>query len=167
MKRTSHAALAVAALLALAAAASAGGPDTGKAVMRGSADVVTFAAVPARLAGAAGERVSFRLDLSIDRKWHLYAHEDTMFIGVDLLPAEDFALQDLQVVYPPGKEGEFFGEKVLVLEGDEAIHASAVVPDGMAAGEHDLALGLTVQACDDKICLAPAVIPVHLKLTVQ
>ena len=121
--------------------------------MKDSSTVVAARAVPAQVEAAAGER--------------LYAHEDTMFIGVDLVPAKDFPLRDFQAAYPVGHEGEFFGEKVVTISGKEAITGSALVPAELAAGEHTLNLAVTVQACDDKTCLAPADLPVKLKLTVK
>lgn len=135
--------------------------------MKDSSTVVDVRPVPAQLSAVAGERVEFEVKLDIAKKWHLYAHEDTMFIGVDLAPAKDFPLEDLQTVYPKGHEGEFFGEKVVMISGKETITASATVPAGLAAGEHELKLAVTVQACDDKTCLAPAYLPVKLKLNVK
>jgi thiol:disulfide interchange protein DsbD len=155
-------------LVALAVGlAGAGGGEKGAARPRNSADVVKVAPVPASLTGAAGERVSWQLNVHIAEKWHLYAHTDTMFIGIDLQPAEGFPLTDLEVDYPAAHEGVFFGEKVLMHEGDEVVKASAVVPADLARGEHPLELAFTVQACDDKSCLAPTDIPVNLKLVVK
>jgi hypothetical protein len=135
--------------------------------MKNSGDVVKVAPAPAALSAAPGERVSFEVKLDIQKKWHLYAHGDTNFIGVDLVPDEGFALEEFQAEYPAGHEGEFFGDKVVMIEGKEAIKASALVPADLPAGEHELAFSVTVQACDDKMCLAPAYLPVKMKLTVE
>lgn len=137
------------------------------AAMKGSADVVEAKPVSAAVTGAAGQRVALDVKLDIDRTWHLYAHGDTVYIGVDLVPDEDFPLADFRAEYPEGHEGEFFGEKVFMLEGRNTIKATALVPSGLAAGEHALGLKLTVQACDDKTCLAPAKIPVSMNLTIE
>lgn len=158
-------------MVVLTASLTAAGPGDQTATaaprMRNSADVVTVNPVPGRLSAAAGERIAFDLKVNIQEKWHLYAHEDTMFIGIDLQPAESFPLGDLQVEYPAGHEGIFFGETVVMLQGEEEIHATATVPAQLTTGEHALDLALTVQACDDKVCLAPVDIPVNLKLTVK
>jgi thiol:disulfide interchange protein DsbD len=158
--------LAAGALL-LSGLAVAGSGDQDPPRMRNSADVVTVSPVPAQLEAAPGSRVSFALNVNIKEKWHLYAHEDTMFIGIDLRPSEGFPLQDLQVSYPAGHEGVFFGEPVVILEGSETVKATAAVPADLEAGDHPLELAFTVQACDDKVCLAPTDIPVNLKLTVK
>lgn len=135
--------------------------------MKGSGDVVAVKAQPTSLTAAAGERVNFEVALDISKRWHIYAHGDTNFIGVDLVPTEAFPLDDFQAEYPAGHEKEFFGDMVAMIEGKEKITASALIPEGLPAGEHDLELSVTVQACDDKTCLAPAFLPVVVKLTVQ
>lgn len=135
--------------------------------LKGSADVVTAAPAAAAVHAAAGQRVTFAVAVDIKDTWHLYAHADTNFIGVDLVPAEDFPLADFQADYPAGHEGEFFGEKVFMISGQETIRASALVPADLPVGVVELELALTVQACDDKTCLAPAYLPVKLKLTVD
>ena len=53
------------------------------------------------------------------------------------------------------------------IDGKEVIKASALVPADLPAGEYELALAVTVQACDDKMCLAPAYLPVKMNLTVE
>lgn len=154
--------LAVMMALLIAGGALAGGP-----AFRASADVVKVSAAPAVVSAAAGQRVEFDINLDIVKKWHLYAHGDSNFIGVDLMPDSGPALDDFKVEYPHGHEGVFFGEKVVMIEGKEAIKASGVVPAGLAKGEHVMKFTVTAQACDDKTCLAPADIPVSLTLTVK
>ncbi len=137
------------------------------AAMKGSADVVKAGAAKSTVTGAAGQRVEFAVDLEISRTWHIYAHGDTNFIGVDLVLAEDFPLEKLEAEYPHGHEAEFFGEKVFMIDGKSQIRASALIPADLAKGEHTLEVGVTVQACDDKTCLAPVDLPVKMKLVVQ
>ena len=136
-------------------------------VLKGSSDVVKTVAEPAVLSSAPGQRVSFEVKLDIQKKWHIYAHGDTNFIGVDLVPAEEFPLEDFQAEYPAGHEKEFFGDMVAMIEGKKVIKASALVPESLEKGEYELALSVTVQACDDKTCLAPAFLPVAVKLKVK
>ncbi|MCP4573091.1 MAG: hypothetical protein GY838_12110 [bacterium] len=150
-------ALALVAALATAAAAA----------LKGSADVVGVEPVQVSVQASAGQRVQLDVKLDIERSWHLYAHGDTNFIGVNLVPAEDFPLADFRAEYPKGHEGEFFDMKVWMLEGKNTIEASALVPAGLDAGRHALDLLLTVQACDDKTCLAPVDVPVKVTLILQ
>jgi hypothetical protein len=135
--------------------------------MKGSGDVVKVAAKPASVSAAPGDTVSFAVKLDIQQKWHLYAHGDTNYIGVDLVPADEFPLENFQAEYPAGHEKEFFGDMVFMLEGKETIKVSALVPASLAKGEYELELAVTVQACDDKTCLAPAFLPVSVKLKVE
>lgn len=138
-----------------------------QAALKGSADVVKVAPAAAVVVGAPGQRVQFAVELDIAKPWHLYAHGDTNFIGVDLGGAEAFPLAELRADYPAGKAKEFFGDMVMMIEGRQTIKASALVPLTLARGRHDLPLLVMVQACDDKICLAPARLPVSLTLEVK
>lgn len=156
MKKTAILACLAALVLALPALAAP----------RGSADVVKAAPAAKVVTASPGARVSFTITVDIAPTWHLYAHGDTNFIGVDLVPAEDFPLAEFTAEYPDGHLGEFFGEQVRMLEGANVIKASALVPAGMT-GEQPLELGLTVQACDAKTCLAPATVPIALTLKVE
>lgn len=150
-------------VLALVAAA----PTPALAALKGSGDVVKAAPRQKALAAARGQRVTFDVTLAIAPRWHLYAHGDTNFIGVDLVPDDTFPLEEFDASYPEGEPGEFFGEKVMMIEGSQVIKAEAVVPESLAPGVHKVKLGVTVQACDDKTCLAPASLPVELDLTVK
>lgn len=142
-------------------------PAPALAALKGSGDVVKAAPRQKALAAARGQRITFDVTLAIAPKWHLYAHGDTNFIGVDLVPDDTFPLEEFDASYPEGEPGEFFGEKVMMIEGSQVIKAEAVVPETLAPGVHKVKLGVTVQACDDKTCLAPASLPVELDLTVK
>ena len=154
------------ALTITAAGLAVAGSGEGTTKMHNSGDKVQVSVTPSQLSAKAGERISFKVNFTIEQKWHLYAHEDSMFIGIDLVPADGFPLTDVKIVYPAGHEGEFFGEMVVILEGSDVVIASGTVPEDLASGEYALDLALTVQACDDKICLAPAYLPVAVVLTV-
>lgn len=142
-------------------------PVPARAALKGSADVVKASPRLKAITAAAGQRITFEIAVTIAPKWHLYAHGDTNFIGVDLVPDESFPLEEYDAVYPAGEEGEFFGEKVQMIAGAQVIKAEALVPETLARGVHKVKLGLTVQACDDKVCLAPASLPIELDLTVK
>lgn len=151
------------AVLGLAAAL----PAPAAAALKGSADVVKAAPRQKAVTAARGQRLTFDVTLAIAPKWHLYAHGDTNFIGVDLVPGDGFPLEEFDAEYPAGEPGEFFGETVMMIAGSQVIKAEAVVPETLARGVHKVKLGLTVQACDDKTCLAPASLPVEIELTVK
>ena len=135
------------------------------AAPKGSADVVEVAPATKVITATPGARVDFAVKVDVKAHWHLYAHGDSNFIGIDLVPEDTFPLQDFRAEYPEGFEGEFFGEKVRMIAGANVIKASALVPAGMT-GEQPLELHLVVQACDDRTCLAPANVPVALTVKV-
>ncbi len=151
-------------VLALMVLVAAAGCQAG---IKGSSDVVSVVPGSSSVTAQAGQRVDFTIKLDIARTWHIYAHADTNFIGVDLVPAKTFPLQDFEATYPEGHQKEFFGEKVFMIEGKDVIKGSAMIPETMAPGEYPLEFKVTVQACDDKTCLAPAYIPVTVNLKVQ
>jgi thiol:disulfide interchange protein DsbD len=135
--------------------------------MKGSSDVVKVSVNSSAVSAAPGDSVFFEVKLDIQKKWHIYAYEDTNFIGVDLVPDEGFVLENFQAEYPAGHEKEFFGDMVFMIEGKDVIKASALVPADLAKGEHEIGFAVTVQACDDKMCLAPSDLPVTVTLTVK
>jgi hypothetical protein len=153
--------------LALSPAAVAG-PEDGAAApaFRDSGDVVALSGGTAGFAVTAGSRIELTLVMDIDPRWHLYAHEDTTFYGIDLELPPEHPLREVQVDYPSGREAEFFGQQVRVLSGRHEIGFAATVPDDLAPGEYEVALTLAVQACDHSRCLAPAFLPVAVKVRV-
>jgi len=157
----------LAVIMVLLVAGGACADKDGAPVFRGSADVVKVSPAPGAVSAAPGQRIDFNINLDIAKKWHIYAHGDSNFIGVDLTPDSGPALDNFKLEFPHGHQGEFFGEKVMMIEGKEAIKASGVIPADLAKGEHIMKFSVTAQACDDKACLAPAEIPVSVKLTVK
>lgn len=137
------------------------------AAVKSSGDVVKASLKQKALTAAPGQRITFQVAVDIAPRWHCYAHGDTNFIGIDLMPDESFPLEEFDATYPPGKPGEFFGEKVQMIAGSGVVAAEAEVPPTLARGVHRVKLALTVQACDDKSCLAPANLPLEFELTVK
>ncbi len=151
-----------------AAAGQGGGPaPAAEARLTDSAAVVKVAARPARLAAAPGRPVSFALEVRIDRGWHLYAHGDTMYYGIALVGLDASPLREIAVEYPPGREGVFFGQPVLLLDGRQRIAVRGVLADTCRPGRLSLPLAVEVQACDDQRCLAPAAVPAPVVLQVR
>jgi hypothetical protein len=160
------------AILAVAGLAAAG-PGADKPVRpRSTADVVTAKVVYAPdLAATAGGEVTFKVHLDIADTWHLYDHQyatdpESFFIGVDLMPGEGADLAGFKAVFPAGHEGEFMGEKVVMLHHEAEIEVTVKLPAG-AAGTVEIPFVVTAQACDDKICLQPSDVPVTATITVE
>jgi hypothetical protein len=151
---------------ASAAAGSLLGDQAAPGALRDSGDVVQVELQPTSLRAEPGQDVVLLISLAIEEPWHLYAHEDTAFYGVDLAPAEDLPLGRLEVSYPTGERTLFFGQEVLVLAGRQEVRVAGRVPADLAPATYPLAFELAVQACDDRRCLAPAFLPVRGELEV-
>jgi hypothetical protein len=138
---------------------------------RSTADVVSVRVAPAELTAEPGGEVSFKVEMDIADTWHLYDHSyaedpESFFIGVDLMPGEGANLAGFQATFPRGEEGEFMGEKVVMLHHHAVIEVSVKLPHD-TSGEISIPFVLSTQACDDKICLQPSDVPVTAHVTVE
>jgi hypothetical protein len=131
-----------------------------------SAGVVRAALRPAVVATAPGRPYAFAVDFTVREGWHLYAHGDTVFYGVDLTGLASGPLAGASVAHPEGRPGDFFGTPVRLLAGRQTIAVRGVLPDSCRAGARRVELVLEVQACDAGSCLAPARIVLPLRLEV-
>ncbi len=158
--------------IAVTAAAALAGPPAdlrapgAAAQPKDSASVVTARLRPAGLTAAPGDTIDLEVDLEIARGWHLYAHGDTVYYGIDLILPEDAPLRAVAGDYPAGETVTLFGEEAHVLSGRQEIGLRAVVADGAEPGRREVDLALSVQACDDRRCLAPASVALPLALDV-
>jgi len=145
------------------AGASGGGFAAGAEPPADSAGVVAVSVSPSRTPADHGDRVAFAVDFDIARGWHLYAHGDSVFIGIDLKGLDKAPLDSMIVKYPEGDSGEFFGETVSLLEGQGRVEVSGILRAG-AELPTAIDMELELQACDSKTCLAPARVPARVNL---
>lgn len=131
-----------------------------------SAAVVRATLRPAVVAATPGRPYAFAVDFTVREGWHLYAHGDTVFYGVDLTGLAPGPLAGASVVHPEGRPGDFFGTPVRLLAGRQTIAVRGVLPDSCRAGARRVELVLEVQACDSGSCLAPARIVLPLRIEV-
>jgi len=138
---------------------------------RGSAETVSIHSKLSVERVVAGEEFQLALILDIKDEWHINAHQPLQ----DYLIGTEFSLsfQDhfilTHIEYPGPKEYEFAfapGEILLVYEGREYIFMSFRAASTVQPGEHELTGSLSVQACDDNTCLAPARIEVRMPVEV-
>ncbi len=119
---------------------------------------------------------SFRLAVAtaIDEEWHVNAHVPSFdyLIATTLAIEEGEATAGLafdEPVYPSPVERAFAftqGETLRVYEGTVYIGVQGRVSEGLPPGQRVVKGTLTVQACNDKSCLAPATVPVEIPLTI-
>ena len=108
--------------------------------------------------------------LKINDGWHINSHTPTFdyLIGTvfELQQTEGIILSDVQ--YPKGKLTSLsFSEKPIdVYDATTIIFASIKISEKFALGEHTLNGNVTVQACNDQMCLAPSSIEVQIPVQV-
>ena len=142
--------------------------------------------LPAQMSGTAGQvRVETKLSVekahpgssvqaavivAIAEQWHVNSHtpSEDYLIGttLELQPLEGVIVTDLQ--YPKGQDLKFaFSEKPLnVYEGSVPIFLTLRLSDKFATKNDTLRGTLTVQACNDQVCLAPSKIPVVIPFSI-
>ena len=154
----------VAALLAPALAAPS------LAQFRGSADVTSARSLAALDRLYAGSQVQAAVVLSIDDSWHVNAHEPGLdyliATTLELTPSEGLQCSEVRYPEPKVMEFEFAGEALPVYEGEVALRFDVKAASGLPPGRRSIEGTLTVQACSDRLCLAPARLPISLELEV-
>ena len=123
----------------------------------------------------AGETVAVTFDITPKRNMHVYApgKHDYQVIAVKLDPQPWMKVAPTS--YPPSESYHFkeLDEKVetygkpFKLVQDVTILNTAAAKKALAAAPIKLSGTLQYQACDDKVCYAPAKVPVSFDLTVK
>lgn len=124
---------------------------------------------------AAGDKVTLTFDITPKRNMHVYApgKHDYQVIAVTI-DAQPW-LKAAPTSYPPSEIYYFkeLDEKVetygkpFTLKQDMNVLSTAAAKKALAAGPIKLTGKLQYQACDDKVCYAPARVPVSFDLTVR
>jgi len=117
----------------------------------------------------AGSIARFAVLISINKGWHVNSYmpvsDELITTKIDLVTKEGIILINTQ--YPKGKSVKFsFTNKPLdVYEGNVIIFFSVRFSEHFKLGTDTLGAVLTVQACDDRVCLAPS--EIYLKIPIQ
>jgi uncharacterized protein YyaL (SSP411 family) len=132
-------------------------------------------AATARLADdqqpAPGREVRAVVALEIKEGWHIYANPT----GVDILKPTTLALAPgqpaggLEVRYPMGQPkvlGSLGKEEVALYEGRVEVPVRFTLAGDARPGKRNVEFKLKYQACDDKVCLAPATLTIPLEFTI-
>ena len=124
---------------------------------------------------AAGKKLALTFDITPKRGMHVYApgKHDYQVIAVKIDPQP--WLKVAPTTYPPSEIYHFkeLDEKVetygkpFKLVQEVTILSTAAAKKALAASPVKLSGKLEYQACDDKVCYAPAKIPVSFELTVK
>ena len=159
------------------------GPDAGTLGPRvavqpegAAARIVTAAARPAgEPAGAIapGREFDAVISVAIQEGWHIYANPtgaaELKPTTLRLAPASERSATLVSVKYPPGAAkvlGSIGTEKVALYEGTVELTARIRLAPDAKPGPIPLKLKLSYQACNDRLCLAPASLEIPLEVTV-
>lgn len=117
-----------------------------------------------------GSMVKAAVVLTIEDGWHINSHFSTYdyLIGtsVDLRPIEGIIVSDIR--YPEGHLQKFgFAEDALsVYERRATIYLTVKLSERIKVGSYTMPATVTVQACNDQVCLAPSSLNLEIPLTV-
>jgi uncharacterized protein YyaL (SSP411 family) len=138
--------------------------------------VVTASARPAgeRAASfAPGQELDVHISVMIQDGWHIYANPtgvpDLKPTTIQLDRASERFATLVKVTYPAGEArvlGSIGTEKIPLYEGKVQVTARVRLAETTKPGPADLKLELNYQACNDRLCLAPAVLEIPLVVPV-
>jgi hypothetical protein len=117
-----------------------------------------------------GTAAKLELVLDIDGGYHINSNRpnDRNLVATALRFDKMPGLVLSPVTYPKAKSEKFeFSEKpLLVFEGNTLLRFTARALPSLAAGSHTLKGKLTIQACDNKLCLRPQTVDVSIPIEV-
>jgi thiol:disulfide interchange protein DsbD len=118
----------------------------------------------------AGSSAQVALQLKIEKDWHVNSHTPTFdyLIGTtfELQSQEEIILSDIQ--YPKGNlvSLSFADQPIDVYEGTITIFASLKISDKLNPGIDTIKGSVTVQACNNQLCLPPSTLNVNIPLQI-
>jgi DsbC/DsbD-like thiol-disulfide interchange protein len=134
--------------------------------------VVTASARPAG-AIAPGREFDVVVSVTVQDGWHIYANPtgapELKPTSLELDPASGPSTTLVKVAYPAGEAkvlGSIGTEKIPLYEGKVQFTARLRLAADAKPGPVQLTLKLTYQACNDRLCLAPAKLEIPLDVSV-
>jgi thioredoxin:protein disulfide reductase len=142
-----------------------------RAALADSAGVVSVQAYPSLQPLHPGSLFTVAVQVQIKKGWHVNAHEGLpeFFIPAELKPALGASFQLIAPArYPAGEKRALGGatEAFPVYEDRVVLYADLKLDEAAQKGKSSLPFQLRVQACNDQICLAPAVLQVSVPIQV-
>jgi uncharacterized protein YyaL (SSP411 family) len=123
-------------------------------------------------APAAGSEFDAVIRLQIETGWHIYANptglSDMKPTSLDLDPRSPRLARMVSVSYPRGDSkvlGSIGTEKVMLYEGTVELQARFQLAEDSKPGPGTIVLRLSYQACNDRLCQAPARLEIPLTVT--
>ena len=118
----------------------------------------------------AGGTVQVAVLVTVNNGWHINSHQPTYdyLIGtsLDLSPREGIIVTDIR--YPKGVATKlaFADEALDVYEKTVTLFATLKVSAHLPAGTETLRGTVTLQACNDQVCLAPSTVSIAIPMTI-
>ncbi|MBI2437506.1 MAG: hypothetical protein HYV36_01655, partial [Lentisphaerae bacterium] len=112
----------------------------------------------------AGESLQAIVVVNVATGWHVQAAQPSFdyLVPTRLTLAPTAGIRVSAIEYPPAKTIEFAGERLAVYDGLVNLRFSVMLPPDIGPGPQVLHGELSAQACDNKVCLAPATIAVAI-----
>jgi thiol:disulfide interchange protein DsbD len=140
-----------------------------QAQLAGSSQKVTVNTFVSHDRVPAGSEFQLGLVIAIQPGWHINAHIPTFdyLIGTtfELQPVEGIIVSDVR--YPPGVMEKLFTDQPLAVYQDTVgILATLRVSEKLQPSVLTLRGTLTLQACDNKVCLAQSTVPLEIPIEI-
>jgi thiol:disulfide interchange protein DsbD len=133
-----------------------------------SGSVVQLKAYPSLEPVHPGSLFTIAIEARIKSGWHVNAHDGLPdgFIPIELSLAAGAPASLESIRYPAGEKEALGGlpQAFPVYEGAVTVFADVRLKENAAAGHALLPLLLRIQACNNQVCLAPAMVPLPLTL---
>jgi thiol:disulfide interchange protein DsbD len=140
--------------------------------MQDSSQVVKVEAYPSLKPVHPDTLFTVAVRLHIQKGWHVNAHEGLpeYFIPIQLSdpPMNSIFTSQGSARYPQGQKKALGGstQAFSVYEGDQVLYIDVKLGKEAKPGILSLPLSLRLQACNDQVCLSPAVVPVTVRVEV-
>jgi DsbC/DsbD-like thiol-disulfide interchange protein len=136
-----------------------------------SAPAVVSVTSPAPAKLAPGARAEVRFSVTVKKGFHVQANpaSEPYLVPLRLEMKSDSRVRIAKTHYPPGKPWRLTGteQDLSTYDGTFEIRLDLEAAPQATPGEVTLSGTLHYQACDDRVCLRPASVPVSLAVSVS
>ncbi len=116
----------------------------------------------------AGSSFQAAVVLDIQPGWHMQAAQPSFdyLVGTILSLKPQSGIEIGRIDHPSAKQIEFAGDTLAVYDGETPILFTISTAADLIPGQYVIKGELTVQACDDQVCLAPSTLAVNIPVEV-
>lgn len=154
----------------IAAASLAQLPASGQSLGQGTAGVVKARGYTSVDGVRPGDRFKVAVELEVAESYHINAHKPTLeylrATTVAFQPPDGITVEQPRYPGPVNRKFQFEDIELAVHEGTVYITADARAGDSVPAGVLNVPAAVTVQACNDNLCLAPSTLNIEVPVKV-